>query len=103
MSKKHKASLSTSLVPLNNFLHTALMHHKIISFLLAMMTLIYCVYSIQATFSLPSDDNYRTESLKNNTKTSFDKATIELIKKLRTSADQTPIRLPDGRINPFKE
>ena len=103
MNKKHAPALNISLEPISHFLHTALMHHKIISFLLAMATLIYCVYSIQQTFSLPSDDSYRIEQLKNNTKTSFDKATVEQIKQLRTAEDKSPITLPDGRINPFKE
>lgn len=103
MNKKKSPPLKISFEPLSHFFHTILLHHKIISFLLAMATLIYCVYSIQATFSLPSDENYRVEQLKNNTKTSFDKTTVEQIKQLRTPADQSPVKIPGGRVNPFKE
>jgi hypothetical protein len=78
-------------------------HYGIISFLLAMGVLIYCVYTIQMVMSTPSDQTYRDQQLQKNTKTSFDKKTIEQVKRLRTAEDTTPVSLPSGRINPFME
>lgn len=78
-------------------------HYGIISFLLAMAALIYCVYTIQLIMSTPSDQTYRDQEIQKNTKTSFDKQTIEQVKRLRTTDDTTPISLPSGRINPFTE
>lgn len=78
-------------------------HYGIISFLLAMGALIYCVYTIQLIMSTPSDQAYRDEQLQKNTKTSFDKKTIEQVKRLRTTEDTNPEPLPSGRINPFTE
>ncbi len=78
-------------------------HYGIISFVLAMFALIYCVYTIQAIMSAPSDNSYREKQLQKNTKTSFDKKTIEQVKQLRTSEDTDSINIPSGRINPFIE
>lgn len=78
-------------------------HYGIISFLLAMGALIYCVYTIQMIMSTPSDQAYRDQQLQKNTKTSFDKSTIEQVKRLRSANDPTPETLPSGRINPFTE
>lgn len=78
-------------------------HYGIISFILAMMTLMYCVYSIQLLMTAPSDTTYRNEQLQKNTKTSFDRKTIEQVNQLRTTDDTTSIMLPSGRINPFTE
>lgn len=78
-------------------------HYGIISFLLAMGVLIYCVYTIQMIMSTPSDQTYRDQQLQKNTKTSFDKKTIEQVQRLRTSEDTSAEPLPSGRINPFIE
>lgn len=80
-----------------------LAHYAIITFIIAMLTLIYCVYTIQIIVSQPSDEQYRQAQLQKNTKTSFDKDTIQKIKDLRTTTDNQPIVLPAGRINPFLE
>lgn len=82
---------------------TLFARYGIISFLLAMTTLIYCVYSIQLVMSAPTDTEYRDQQLQKNTRTSFDRMTIEEVKKLRTTDDTDPITLPSGRINPFFE
>ena len=78
-------------------------HYGIIIFMLAMGTLIYCVYSIQVLMTAPSDAEYRQQQLQKNTKTSFDKTTIEQVNQLRTTDDATAVTLPSGRINPFSE
>lgn len=78
-------------------------HYGIISFVLAMSILIYCVYTIQIIMSTPSDETYRQQQQQKNTKTSFDKKTIEQVEQLRTTEDQSQIVLPSGRINPFAE
>ncbi len=83
--------------------HSVFAHYGIISFLLAMATLIYCVYSIQILMTAPSDTEYRDAQLQKNTKTSFDKTTIEQVNQLRTTDDTTSVTLPSGRINPFTE
>lgn len=83
--------------------HSLFAHYGIISFVLAMSTLIYCVYSIQLLMTAPSDTDYRDQQLQKNTKTSFDKTTIDQVDQLRTTSDSTPITLPSGRINPFSE
>lgn len=86
-----------------NLGHSIFAHYGIISFVLAMSILIYCVYTIQLIMSTPTDETYRQEQQQQNTKTSFDKTTIEQIKQLRTTDDKSPIVLPSGRINPFAE
>lgn len=78
-------------------------HYGIISFVLAMGTLMYCVYSIQLLMTAPSDTNYRDEQLQKNTKTSFDRKTIEQVNQLRTTDETSSITLPSGRVNPFTE
>lgn len=83
--------------------HSIFAHYGIISFLLAMATLIYCVYSIQILMTAPSDTEYRESQLQKNTKTSFDKTTIEQVNQLRTTDDPGSVTLPSGRINPFTE
>lgn len=88
---------------LTRLMRSVFAHYGIISFILAMATLIYCVFSIQQIFSAPSDQTYRDEQLKKNTKTSFDKKTIDKVNQLRTTQDSAPIQLPGGRINPFTE
>lgn len=88
---------------LTNVSHSIFAHYGIISFVLAMSILIYCVYTIQLIMSTPSDEAYRQQQQQNNTKTSFDKTTIEQVKQLRTTEDTSPIVLPSGRINPFAE
>ncbi|MFZ2494204.1 MAG: hypothetical protein WAW60_00325 [Candidatus Saccharimonadales bacterium] len=93
---------SSSLKPLTQLLHHIAENYKIISFILAMATLIYCVYSIQQVFELPSDQEYYNQQLLKNTKTSFDKKTMDKVRQLRTSNDD-PLTLPSGRINPFIE
>lgn len=77
-------------------------HGMLIGFVLAMSMLIYCVYSIQQIFELPTDEKYRTEQMKKNSIKSFDKQTIEAVKELRTSSEG-PVTLPDDKINPFIE
>lgn len=79
-----------------------LAHSTIIAFVLAMSTLIYCVYNIQQILDLPSDEQYRQEQMQKNSTTSFDKTTIDQVKQLRTTTD-APIVLPTGKINPFVE
>ncbi len=103
MNNPTSKSLSLSLEPLKRILGVVLYHHKIIAFTAAMVILIYCIYSIQNNFTIPSDEAYETEQRTKNTKTSFDKVTINQVNRLRTSDDPTPIVLPEGRINPFKE
>jgi hypothetical protein len=88
---------------ISNLAHNIFAHYGIISFVLAMTILIYCVYTIQSIMSSTSDEAYRVEQQQKNTRTSFDKATIEQVKQLRTTDDQSPIILPSGRINPFAE
>ena len=83
--------------------HSVFAHYGIISFLLAMGTLIYCVYSIQVLMTAPSDTEYRETQLQKNTKTSFDKTTVDQVNQLRTTDDTTSVTLPSGRINPFTE
>lgn len=78
-------------------------HYGIISFVLAMSILIYCVYTIQLIIGTSSDEAYRQQQQQKNTKTSFDKKTVEQVKQLRTTDDTSPIVLPSGRINPFAE
>lgn len=78
----------------------ALDHVAIISFVLAMLTLIYCVFSIQQVFNIASDQTYRDSQIQKNTKTSFDRKTIEQVRSLRTTNDSS-IALPDGKLNPF--
>lgn len=82
---------------------TLFAHYRIISFVLAMLTLIYCVYTIQQIMSGPGDTQYYQSELQKNTKTSFDKKTIDRIKALRTIDDNQPVTLPSGRFNPFTE
>ncbi len=91
---------SSALKPITNLFRHAAGHYKIISFVLAMGMLIYSVYSIQHIFNLPSDQAYHDQQLQKNTRTSFDKKTMEKVRQLRTSNDEV-IQLPKGRINPF--
>jgi spermidine/putrescine-binding protein len=77
-------------------------HFKIISFVLAMGTLIYCVYSIQQVFNLPVDQGYYDQQQVKNTRSSFDKTTIDKVRQLHTIDDST-VTLPVGRINPFTQ
>ncbi|MEO5691415.1 MAG: hypothetical protein ABIQ64_04465 [Candidatus Saccharimonadales bacterium] len=51
----------------------------------------------------PSDTEYRDAQLQKNTKTSFDKTTIEQVNQLRTTDDTNTVTLPSGRLNPFTE
>lgn len=90
------------LKPLSSIGKRILPHSRLIAFVLAMLTLIYCVMTIQQVFDLPTDEAYRTDKLQNNIKTQFDKKTIDQVKQLRTTDDQS-ITLPAGHINPFVE
>lgn len=87
--------------PVMAIMQKVLAHHAIISFLFFMITLILCVYSIQTILNIPDDEEFRHQMEVKNTKTSFDKKTIEQVKRLRSSND-TPVTLPSGRINPFE-
>lgn len=78
-------------------------HFTIISFILFMATLIYCVYSIEGIISTPKDEAYFSAQQSNNAKTLFDQRTIDAVNQLRTTDDRTPVSLPPGRINPFSE
>lgn len=93
-----KSSLSTPTI-LHHFRGIA-NHFAITTFVLAMLVLIYCVFSIQQIFELPTDQTYYSEQQQKNTRASFDKKTIDQVKRLRTVKD-TPVTLPPGRINPF--
>ena len=90
------------LAPLSGIGKHILAHNTLIAFVLVMATLIYCVITIQEVFDLPTDTAYRSTQIEKNTKTQFDKKTIEQIKQLRTTRD-TPVTLPAGPINPFIE
>ncbi|MFZ1812084.1 MAG: hypothetical protein WAU02_00990 [Candidatus Saccharimonadales bacterium] len=93
---------SASLTSLSHIGKHILAHDRLIAFMLMMITLIYCVMTIQEVLDLPSDDTYRTEQIQKNTKTQFDKKTVDQIKQLRTTTD-APITLPPEPINPFIE
>ncbi len=93
---------SSSLKPFVRMFRHIAEHYKIISFILAMATLIYCVYSIRQVFELPNDQEYYDQQMLKNTKASFDKKTMDKVRQLRTTTDDS-ITLPKGRINPFIE
>lgn len=88
--------------PVIKLVRKSMMYYRTISIILMLLTLIYCVYSIGQIFDAPSDSAYRDQELQKNTKTSFDKTTIEQVRQLRTVDDGTTA-LPRGRLNPFVE
>ncbi len=77
-------------------------HSILIAIILGLLLLIYSVYTIQAIFDLPSDEDYKQSQINKNNIKSFDKDTMEQVEQLHTSQDG-PIPLPDGKINPFSE
>ena len=56
----------------------------------------------EQVFELPYDQEYYDQQMLKNTKTSFDKKTMDKVRQLRTTTDDS-ITLPKGRINPFIE
>lgn len=78
-------------------------HYTVISIVLAILTLIYCVYTVQNAMRIPPDESYRQTQQQKNTRTSFDAKTIEMVEQLRTREDTDIVTLPSGRINPFAE
>lgn len=74
----------------------------IIGFVLVLLAMAYCIYSVQAIYNSPRDDAYYEEKFKEINFTSFNQKTIDEVKQLRMRTD-TPVSLPDGKINPFRE
>jgi anaerobic C4-dicarboxylate transporter len=93
---------SLSLTSFSSLGQKILSHSSIIAFVLAMGTLIYCVFSIQLIFDLPQDQAYYDDRLKNNSISSFDQKTINQVKQLRTTKEKITIH-PDSYFNPFME
>lgn len=89
--------------PLTKYAGVIMRHYAIISVIVLFGALFYCLISIQQVLQLSEDADYRETQSQKNTKTSFDQATIQKVKDLKTSNDQFNQALPEGRINPFAE
>ena len=77
-------------------------HSGMISFMLAMGTLIYSVIVINEILALPTDEEYRANQLSTSTRVSFDQKTIERIRKLNVSTTPAPFIVPRDDYNPFR-
>lgn len=76
-------------------------HFGLVSFLVFSIVILYTIMTIQQILTTPSDQSYKDKATQQNSSTSFDKATIDAIRQLRTTKDQTPPTTPSGRYNPF--
>ncbi len=94
---------TTSLHTLSQVSKKVIAHANIITFIFAMLMLIYCVYVIQQMFDFPYDSAYYDEQMKKTSISSFDKKTIDQVKQLRTSNDTTELLPTFGRTSPFIE
>lgn len=89
--------------PLTKYASAVMRHYAIISVVVLFGALFYGLISIQQVLQPSEDANYRETQAQKNTKTSFDQATVQKVKDLKTSTEQYNQALPEGRINPFAE
>jgi hypothetical protein len=80
-------------------------NHYLIFGVLLIVSLSIGVYVVDLTLQAPSDDGYRDQQTNAGSTIKFDKVTIDKIKRLQRSDDQSPLApLPGGtRANPFAE
>jgi Flp pilus assembly protein TadB len=79
-------------------------HNRMIYFVLFICVLIGAVLGLNLALSTPSDEDYRTERLKDIQSTRFDTDTIQKIQNLNARQQTNTDTLPTGqRINPFGE
>lgn len=81
-------------------------HHYFIATITILVFLIVAVLLTTQTLNSSTDDAYRTQKESESIRARFDQQTIEKIKKLQSSSEQTsePIAPPaNTRINPFAE
>lgn len=90
-------SITSIIAPIRKILS----HHAMISFLLVMITLILCVFSIQQITNLPTDTQYSAELDAKRPNPRFDQKTLEKINQLRTNENTDPIQMPSGHYNPL--
>lgn len=103
--KKPTVSSISIVNQLLKFWHLVANNHYLIFSVLLIAGLSVGVYVVDRTLQAPSDDSYRDQQTSAGSTIKFDKVTIDKIKRLQRSDDQSPLApLPGGaRVNPFAE